>query len=193
LTFYPLDYKVKSESGLTPKKALGGGGPVLQLYRLLILRRKRLKVAVSFQRQVLLIANPFMERYQKWALLGIVTFLSLMVINNLGMAAEQSSVKIVSPKEGETVQGPKVKAVIKTENFKLCEECIGKASKPGEGHAHFFLDGKLQVHGGDSFEFEGVKPGPHTLLVEIRNNDHSELGRKPTDPPYIDVVHFNVK
>jgi len=123
----------------------------------------------------------------------LIAFLTAVILNYPAMAAERAMVKVVSPQEGETVQGPKVKASIKVENFKLCGDCIGKTSKAGEGHAHFFLDGKLQVHGGDTFEFEDVKPGPHTLMVEIRNNDHSELGRKPTDPPYVDVVHFTVK
>ncbi|HEX9709038.1 MAG TPA: hypothetical protein VGB42_03605 [Candidatus Thermoplasmatota archaeon] len=61
-------------------------------------------------------------------------------------------------------------------NFIINPSAIGGAAVPGEGHYHAWLDGVFLGPSADNpLELTDLAEGPHTLVVELRNNDHSEL------------------
>ncbi len=81
----------------------------------------------------------------------------------------------------------------------------GQASVPGQGHVHFFLDiqapttpgqpavppggGGAWAHvSGTSYTFPDVAPGPHTVAVELVNNDHT-----PLNPAVVVQQDFTVR
>lgn len=78
---------------------------------------------------------------------------------------------------------------VQISNLTLAPGAIGQANQPGQGHWHLLLDGKLvQPVGTESFTLTGVTTGPHTIKVELHNNDHS-----PLSPPVEATVRFAVE
>jgi plastocyanin len=79
---------------------------------------------------------------------------------------------------------------------------LGQANAPREGHLHYFLDADAPTIPGqpavsapgtyaatvaDSYIWQSVAPGAHTLSVELVNNDHT-----PLDPPVVLKITVNV-
>jgi hypothetical protein len=79
--------------------------------------------------------------------------------------AEGASVKIVSPKDGQVINGDKVPL-----EFKMTK------GKRGE-HVHAYVDGEMMgMFKTEKGTLNGVKPGKHTLELRVATSDHnSEL------------------
>jgi hypothetical protein len=94
------------------------------------------------------------------------------------LPAEGASVKILSPKDGQTFSGEKVPV-----QFDLVE---GK--RGGPLHVHVYIDGELMgMFTTPKGTLTGIQPGSHVLEARIVTEDHlTELDAK-------DTVKFSVK
>lgn len=106
--------------------------------------------------------------------------------------APAPTVTVNGVKEGSNIAGDKVTVSTALTNFKLSDFRHHSEVKSGEGHVHLWLDTdasnpKLaykQVTNAPVV-FENVKPGKHTLTVELVGADH-----KPISPAVKKVIHF---
>lgn len=89
------------------------------------------------------------------------------------------TVSITSPAAGAVVTTSDIPVTIAVSGFRL--ECAdaGKPGRPGQGHIHVMLDGMAMsaltnVECADHFAVAGagVKPGRHTVTVELASDDH---------------------
>lgn len=80
---------------------------------------------------------------------------------------------------------------LKTEHFLFTPEHYGSNHRPGEGHAHLYVDGKKKARiYGPWYHLPELSPGLHTLVVTLNTNNHSELvyrGQAISDTVKIDV------
>lgn len=96
---------------------------------------------------------------------SIVAGLALLFVVSLSVGwAQQATVNLLSPKEGEAV-GPSIS--VRWE-FK----------KAGDAdHVHLYLDGTNQgPQFGTSVEFKGLSNGPHAVRVIAATKSHQEIG-----------------
>jgi hypothetical protein len=90
--------------------------------------------------------------------------------------AEGASVKIVSPKNGQVLNGDKVSL-----EFKLVK------GKRGQ-HVHAYVDGEMMgMFENDKGTLNGIKPGKHTLELRVVTADHK------TELNATDKVSFTTK
>jgi plastocyanin len=104
---------------------------------------------------------------------------------------------ILTPRDGANVPAENLTVSVQVANFNLVDK-QGHANVPREGHLHYFLDveaptapgkpaipaGGVWAHVPDTgYSFGAVTPGPHTISVELINNDHT-----PLDPPVVAKV-----
>lgn len=115
--------------------------------------------------------------------------------------ASQGQVRIVSPAEGETVEGSTVVVTLEAMGVEVVP--AGDMT-PGTGHHHLFLDADVSpadqpipavpgsiIHMGDassSYTFEDVAPGEHRLIAVLADGAHV-----PLQPWVVDTVHFTVR
>ena len=63
-----------------------------------------------------------------------------------------------------------------TENFKFTPESVNKTNRPGEGHAHLYIDGKKVARIYDHWHhISHLKVGMHRIEVTLNTNKHEEL------------------
>ncbi|MED1791327.1 stalk domain-containing protein [Brevibacillus nitrificans] len=106
--------------------------------------------------------------------------------------AATPTVSVSGVKEGAILSGDKVTVSTALTNFKLSDFRTHSEVVTGEGHVHLWLDTdasnpKLaykQVTN-SPVSFEKVKPGNHTLTVQLVGADH-----KPISPVVKKVIHF---
>ncbi|QRG67521.1 stalk domain-containing protein [Brevibacillus choshinensis] len=106
--------------------------------------------------------------------------------------AATPTVAVNGVEEGAVLTGDKVTVSTALTNFKLADFRTHSEVAPGEGHVHLWLDTdasnpKLaykQVTA-SPVTFENVKPGNHTLTVQLVGADH-----KPILPVVKKVIHF---
>jgi predicted lipoprotein with Yx(FWY)xxD motif/plastocyanin len=99
------------------------------------------------------------------------------------------TVTITTPTSGQNVAAGDLTVTITVTNFNVVDK-QGQPSVAGEGHVHFYLDipapttaGKPAVPAsgvwahvsGTTYTFSNVTPGPHTITVQLVNNDHTPL------------------
>lgn len=88
-------------------------------------------------------------------------------------------------------------------DFKVVEK-LGEDPVAGEGHVHYYLDAGLvptvpgepavteentyHAEATTSYTWQGVRPGTHTFVVQLVNNDHT-----PLEPPVTDQVVVTVE
>lgn len=112
-----------------------------------------------------------------------------------------ASVRIVSPSDGEVIQGSEVVVTLEAEGVIILP---AGDTTPGSGHHHLYLDEDLTdpsmpvptipgriVHLGDgssSYRFEGVEPGEHRLIAAVADFAHF-----PLRPLVVDTVRFTVR
>ena len=65
---------------------------------------------------------------------------------------------------------------IVTTGFRFAPESVNAPHRPGEGHAHVYVDGKkvARIYG-PRFHLGALPPGRVTLSVTLNANDHSAL------------------
>jgi len=111
--------------------------------------------------------------------------------------APPPAIKIMSPADGATVKGPKVKVEVAVENWTLMP--AGSPAADATGHLHFFIDTPASavpvgqaipptdtnpafIHAGkdplSSRELE-LSPGKHTITVVMGNTGHIALSNPP--------------
>jgi hypothetical protein len=90
--------------------------------------------------------------------------------------AQGASVKIVSPKTGQTIKGDSVPL-----EFKMTKGKIGE-------HVHAYIDGEMAGMFKDGKgTLNGIKPGQHTLELRVTTGDHN------TELDATDKVTFTTK
>ncbi|MBE0481505.1 MAG: hypothetical protein IBX68_11070, partial [Dehalococcoidia bacterium] len=119
-------------------------------------------------------------------------------------AEEAPTIRITSPEQNEIVTGNETTVEVEVENFELVDE-IGEMAEEGRGHIIYYLDIEPPTEPNmpalpenenatwvatpdTSYTFENVTAGPHTVYVQLVNNDHT-----PLDPPVTDQVDFTVE
>jgi hypothetical protein len=99
-----------------------------------------------------------------------------------------ATVKITSPPNGGSVNGPKVHVQVVLTGGRIVP-VVSKNIKPDEGHIHVKLDGAtLTFNAGLEYDIPEVKPGNHQLEVEFVASDHA-----PFDPRVFSGITFTVK
>ncbi len=90
--------------------------------------------------------------------------------------AQGASVKIVSPRAGQTIKGDAVPL-----EFKLTKGKVGE-------HVHAYVDGEMAgMFKGAKGTLNGIKPGQHTLELRVVTSDHN------TELDATDKVTFTTK
>jgi len=65
---------------------------------------------------------------------------------------------------------------VQTTNFKFAPEDVNKAAKPGEGHAHLYVNGKKITRLYSSWYYlDNLKPGKNEIRVSLNANNHQVL------------------
>ena len=113
-------------------------------------------------------------------------------------AAQTRSLKVLSPKDGEVIQGTTVVIRVELQNLvnlpapvPADAQNIGKhpqLNKPGEGHMHLKLDVMPVVVWDDNsttYTLTNVPPGEHELEINFSHNDHI-----PYDPQISQTIRF---
>ena len=112
------------------------------------------------------------------------------------------TLKITSPKNGETIAGDTVKISYESTGAKIVPAADAKAKE--EAHFHLFVDRAdfkpgVEIPRGmekegiyhtaaTSFEVKGLKPGAHKVIVVLSYNNHV-----PWEPLVTAAVTFNTK
>jgi hypothetical protein len=134
---------------------------------------------------------------------------SLLVLASPGCAPAPGAatpaarrVEIVSPREGEIVDGPNVVVILAAHDFQVVP--AGNTT-PNSGHHHLFLDRDLSpagqpipgnepgrlLHlgtGATQVTLENVPPGRHRLIAMV-----GDAGHVPVQPLLVDTVRFSVR
>ncbi len=94
-------------------------------------------------------------------------------------------IKIISPKDDDTIQLSAVGIRVNVTNFRLADIANNRPNRQNEGHIHYLLDGMEKKTPLTIVSFIDVPVGDHVLRVELVNNDHSLLS-----PRIYDIVRF---
>jgi outer membrane protein assembly factor BamB len=99
------------------------------------------------------------------------------------------AISITTPANRSTMAAGNVAVSVKVSNFNLVNK-LGTTNVAGEGHVHYFLDvvapteqgkpavtaaGTYAATADTTYTWTNVKPGTHTLSVELVNNNHTPL------------------
>ena len=127
------------------------------------------------------------------ALFLAAALLCLQLVLSACSAGAAPSITIISPADGATVKGPKVKIDVAVANWQLAP--AGSPAAEGSGHLHFFIDtpasavpigqaipptdtNPAYIHAGkdplNSRELT-LSPGKHTITVVMGNTGHVAL------------------
>jgi len=80
------------------------------------------------------------------------------------------------------VDSSSLEAALTFSNITIDAAAIGQTSVPGRGHYHSWLDGVLLgPSAANPLILTDLPEGPHMLVVELRNNDHSVLSPRLVD------------
>jgi hypothetical protein len=102
--------------------------------------------------------------------------------------ASPAKLTIISPKNGQVVQGTTVEMKVSLKDAKLVP-ATSSTIVPDEGHLHVILDDQLISMTGDTSQLlSNLTPGQHLLKVEFVASDHA-----PFDPRVIAAVAFEVQ
>jgi hypothetical protein len=110
--------------------------------------------------------------------------------NSVTRPKSTATVKIVTPKSGETIDRNSVVAKLELSGGHLTKT-VSKNITPDAGHIHLRLDGKTITLLGsleEKIPAKEVKAGQHILEAEFVAADHG-----PFDPRVLDTVSFTAK
>ncbi|SFL12982.1 SMP-30/Gluconolaconase/LRE-like region-containing protein [Paenibacillus sp. 1_12] len=102
------------------------------------------------------------------------------------------SMRVLGISEGQYLTSSELKIAVWVENVTLTDFKINKAAKSGEGHLLVWLDTELDPklaitsYKGEPIEFNHIKPGEHTLTVQLVGNDSL-----PLQPEVKQTIKFN--
>lgn len=67
---------------------------------------------------------------------------------------------------------------VQVTNFKFAPENVNTAARPGEGHAHLYVNGKKIARlYGNWYYLENLQPGKNKITVSLNANSHEVLAR----------------
>lgn len=123
-------------------------------------------------------------------LLSVVT---LLVCGAGAAFAAGPELVVLSPTDGSTIHpdpklGPVVVVQFEVKNFNIVDFTKVTAVDETQGHIHIWLDNQPfnTIHTtSDVWVFGGVKPGKHTLTLELVHSNHTPLEHK-----VIKTIHF---
>jgi len=92
----------------------------------------------------------------------------------------QAQIEIVSPAEGQQFPESNVPVELEVTGGKIAS--VGSTqNKPGEGHLHISVDGRLASMTGEAAQTLELPAGPHKLDVEYVANDHAPFCTRVID------------
>lgn len=93
-----------------------------------------------------------------------------------GDKAPTLNVKVLDQKENTAQKAISVESEV--QNFDLADPHeVNEIVKEGQGHIHYRLDdGPVIATTAKRLSFHEVKPGTHTLTVNLAGNDHKQVG-----------------
>lgn len=106
------------------------------------------------------------------------------IIMTSALIAIATALTIVTPKVGETINSDQVTLRVAAPNFQFVDFKNHPWSAYRQGHMHIWVDEKNPTKNtalkatSNVYTLTNLKPGPHTLTVELVNNDHSSLSPK---------------
>src|SRR3989344_8395592 len=131
-----------------------------------------------------------MEKFGKaLAVTGISSL--IFTTTALAQSTSQSTLKIITPQENQTIYGDKIPVLFAVENFEIVDYQTNPTAKSGQGHIHLWLDDpnptaqSAQKIIEDTQTLANVAYGQHTIRTELVANNHSSL-----KPPVITTVKF---
>lgn len=99
------------------------------------------------------------------------------------------SIVIVAPLDGAILLGNATQVTVSVANFTMAPSSIGAAPQSGQGHFHILVDGVYTSASGElTSALTGLTAGDHVLKVELRNNDHTDLGAEVSASVLIHVA-----
>lgn len=114
--------------------------------------------------------------------LGAVPAMSMM---------SRPTLSVSSPRPGERVTSTNIPVTLDVHDFKLENKDVGMPARSDQGHIHAYIDGDTMAHltnVTDATHFSvpgvGLKPGRHTLYVQLAYDDHAPASRPV-------AVHFD--
>ncbi len=103
-------------------------------------------------------------------------------------AGAPPTLRILTP-ENCSITNFDINIDVETTNFTFSEGNIGKANQPGQGHYALYIDGQLRQQVAVSgINIMNLAPGPHTIRVQLVNNDNT-----PLNPPVEATVNIAVR
>jgi hypothetical protein len=121
-----------------------------------------------------------------------------------GAPTPEPSISILTPADGQTVQGGAVTVSVSVNGFKVVNQQARPPFPPpvaGKGHVHFYLDtetlpsthsppttGTYRSISATTYTWTGVGRGRHTLAVQLVGKDHV-----PLSAPVKDRVNVTVR
>src|SRR5262249_25413231 len=114
------------------------------------------------------------------AIVPIIVVLACTLLPQAG-AQTVPSIRIVAPRDKATVSGNQMVVEVRVQDFRLNPVAIGKPASLGEGHWYVYVDGKFAGLSADEVvsipndAYPSLAAGPHTIKVELRNNDHTPV------------------
>jgi outer membrane lipoprotein-sorting protein len=106
-----------------------------------------------------------------------------------------SAFKVSGVNQGDILYTNQVKVAVAAFNHELADFRTNTEAKDGQGHIHLWLDTNAanpklayKLINGEPVVFDNVKPGDHTLTVQLVGANH-----KPISPAVKQVIHFKTK
>lgn len=123
-----------------------------------------------------------MSRLSYLALIPFLAVGSLAIAAETHMMTTKGSIKVISPKSGQTVTTTDIPVKVAISKFKISKSHVGMPDRNGEGHIHVMLDG---MNMGVLYNFytspqftlpgRGMTAGPHTLIFDLASNTHEDF------------------
>jgi hypothetical protein len=114
--------------------------------------------------------------------------LAPVVADSVTVTAGTPSIKILEPTKDESVSSLGFRVRVAVSNFTMSALDFGGWNSTGEGHMHIFDGGTYKAAtAATTYTVTGWSAGPHTIKVELYNNNHTEL---PTE--YSDSVNVTI-
>jgi hypothetical protein len=138
------------------------------------------------------------------AICALIIIVTCVMLSGCTTTPKTPTVKITAPSNGATLPAGDIRVDADVQNFNIVDK-QGQANVTGEGHVHFYMDvspipsaagqpaipantSALWAHVSDnSYTFANVPPGPHTIVAQLVNNDHT-----PVYPIVSDMVTITV-